>query len=127
MKQQVTTTDAPAAIGPYSQAITTAGTLVFTAGQLSMDPNTGKMVGDTAKTQARQALQNLMAVLKAAGSGPEHVIKCTVFLADMNHFADVNEIYAEFFPHPPPARSAVEVARLPKDGLVEIECVALVP
>ena len=127
MKRQITTTDAPAAIGPYSQAITTAGTLVFTAGQLGMDPNTGEMVGDTAKTQARQALQNLIAVLKAAGSGPEHAIKCSVFLADMNHFADVNEIYAEFFPHPPPARSAVEVARLPKDGLVEIECVALVP
>ncbi len=127
MKRQVTTSNAPAAIGPYSQAITAAGTLVFTAGQLGSDPNTGEMVGDTAEIQARQALQNLMAILKAAGSGPEHVIKCTVFLTDMNHFAEVNEIYAEFFPHPPPARSAVEVARLPKDGLVEIECVALVP
>jgi 2-iminobutanoate/2-iminopropanoate deaminase len=127
MKQQITTTNAPAAIGPYSQAITTAGTLVFTAGQVGMDPNTGDMVGDTAKTQARQAFQNIMAVLKAACSGPEQVIKCTVFLTDMNDFADVNEVYAEFFPQPYPARSAVEVARLPKDALVEIECIALVP
>ena len=127
MRKQISTTDAPAAIGPYSQAIVVEGKLLFTAGQLGMDPTTGKFVGNTAAEQARQALTNLMAILKAAGTGPEHVVKNTVFLADMNDFASVNEVYAEFFPDPPPARSAVEVSRLPKDGLVEIECIALVP
>jgi 2-iminobutanoate/2-iminopropanoate deaminase len=127
MRQQVTTSEAPAAIGPYSQAVAVGGNLLFTAGQLGMNPETGAFVGNTAADQARQALKNLMAILEAAGTGPEHVIKNTVFMADMNDFASVNEVYAEFFPHPPPARSAVEVARLPKDGLVEIECIALIP
>ena len=127
MKKQVSTPDAPATIGPYSQAIITEGKLLFTAGQLGMNPATGEFVGDTAAEQARQALQNLMAILHAAGTGPEHVIKNTVFMANMDDFASVNQVYAEFFPDPPPARSAVEVARLPKDALVEIECIALIP
>ena len=127
MKKQITTSDAPAAIGPYSQAIMVSGNMLFTAGQLGMDPITGGMVGTTAADQVRQALTNLMAILKAAGTGPEHVVKNTVFMANMDDFASVNQVYGEFFPDPPPARSAVEVARLPKDALVEVECIALIP
>lgn len=127
MKQEVSTSQAPAAIGPYSQAIIAQGKMLFTAGQLGLDPATGQFVGNSATEQARQALKNLMAILKAAGTGPEHVIKTTVFLDSMDDFVSINQIYAEFFPDPPPARSAVEVARLPKNALVEIECIAIIP
>jgi len=127
MKRQVVTSDAPAAIGPYSQAIITEGKLVFTAGQLGLDPATGQFAGNAAVDQARQALRNLTAILKAAGTGPENVVKTTLFLANMEDFAAVNQVYAEVFFDPPPARSAVEVASLPRNALVEIECIAVIP
>lgn len=119
----VATTDAPAAIGPYVQAIT-LGDLVFTSGQLGFDPATGEFVGPDITTQARQALTNLAAVLAAAGSSLDQVVKTTVFLADMNEFAAMNSVYGEFFPTTPPARSTVQVARLPRDGRFEIEAIA---
>ncbi len=127
MRSIIRTPNAPGAIGPYNQAVVFEGKLMYTAGQIPMDPATGEMVGDGIQPQTRQALANLKAVLAAAGSGLEHVVKTTVFLKDMNDFAAMNEIYAEFFADDPPARSAVEVARLPKDALVEVECIALVP
>jgi 2-iminobutanoate/2-iminopropanoate deaminase len=127
MKRTVTATEAPAAIGPYSQAIIALKNLVFTAGQLGLDPKSGQLVGKTAAEQARQALKNLLAILNTAGSGPQYAVKTTIFLADMNDFANVNQVYGEFFPDPYPARSTVQVARLPKDALVEIECIAVVP
>jgi 2-iminobutanoate/2-iminopropanoate deaminase len=127
MKRTVTATEAPAAIGPYSQAIIAQKKLVFTAGQLGLDPKSGQLVGKTAAEQARQALKNLLAILNTAGSGPQYAVKTTIFLADMNDFANVNQVYGEFFPDPYPARSTVQVARLPKDALVEIECIAVVP
>lgn len=122
-RRAVTTSAAPAAIGPYSQAIA-CGDLVFASGQLGLDPETGELAPDAAG-QARQALENLRAVLSAAGLRMEQVIKTTVFLADLNDFAQVNEVYAGFFTGDPPARSTVQVARLPKDARVEIEAVAV--
>jgi 2-iminobutanoate/2-iminopropanoate deaminase len=128
MKREIiSTTDAPKAIGPYSQAIRTEGLFVFTSGQIALDPTTGQMIGTTAAEQAEQVLENLQAVLKAAGSSLANVVKTMVFLQNMNDFAAVNEVYARFFPENPPARSAVAVAALPKGALVEIEAVALVP
>ncbi|MDZ7378406.1 MAG: RidA family protein [candidate division KSB1 bacterium] len=124
MKTVVATGDAPKAIGPYSQAVLAGTGLVFTAGQLGLDPRTGELVGPGIKEQTQQALTNLAAVLRAAGSSLERVVKTTVFLADLNDFAAMNEVYAQFFPTDPPARSAVQVARLPKDARVEIEAVA---
>jgi 2-iminobutanoate/2-iminopropanoate deaminase len=125
MKKQVVIADhAPKAIGPYSAAIKT-DKLVFTAGQLGIDPFSGAFVEGGIEAQTRQALRNLQAVLEAAGSSLEKVIKTTVFLQDMNDFTAMNGIYGEFFTADYPARSAVQVARLPKDGLVEIEAVAL--
>ncbi len=123
-RQVVQTEKAPAAIGPYSQAIR-AGNLVFTAGQVGIDPATGKLVEGTA-AQTRQAMQNLKAILEAAGSSLEHVVKTTIFVADLNDFAVVNEVYGSFFTGAPPARSTVQVARLPLDARVEIEMVAVV-
>lgn len=123
MKQQVTTDKAPAAIGPYSQAVK-VGNFVFTSGQLPMDPATGKIEGDI-KAQTRMALTNLQRVLEAAGSSLDQVVKTTVFLADINEFADMNEVYATFFKNVPPARSAFEAANLPKGAKVEIEAVAV--
>lgn len=128
MKQEViSTTAAPKAIGPYSQAIAAEGKYVFTSGQIALDPTTGQMMGMTAVEQAEQVLRNLQAVLKAAGGSLAHVVKTTVFLQNMNDFAAVNEVYARFFPENPPARSAIAVQALPKGALVEIEAVALVP
>ncbi|MDQ4074627.1 MAG: RidA family protein [Chloroflexota bacterium] len=121
----IDTDDAPAAVGPYSQAIRT-GNLVFTAGQIAIDPASGHFVGGDVTTQTRQALTNLRAVLHASGSGMEHVVKTTIFLTTMDHYAAVNQVYAEFFSAAPPARSAVAVAELPLGALVEIECVAVV-
>ena len=114
---------APAAVGPYSQAIC-AGGLVFTAGQIPMRPD-GSLSENDIKVQTRQVLDNLSAVLEAAGTGLDRVVKVTCFLADMNDFAVVNEVYSEYFPESPPARSAVEVSRLPKDVGIEIEAIAL--
>ncbi len=128
MKREViSTTAAPKAIGPYSQAIAAEGKYVFTSGQIALDPTTGQMMGMTAVEQAEQVLRNLQAVLKAAGGSLAHVVKTTVFLQNMNDFAAVNEVYARFFPENPPARSAIAVQALPKGALVEIEAVALVP
>lgn len=122
----VSTEAAPAAIGPYSQAVSTAGPLLFTSGQLPIDPQTGAFVPGGIAEQTAQVLKNLQAVLEAGGSSLGRVVKTTVFLKDMNDFAAMNAVYASFFTNSPPARSTVEVARLPKDSLVEIEAVAAV-
>ena len=122
----VATDKAPAAVGPYSQGIQ-VGNLVFTAGQLGMNPATGKLVEGGIEAQTRQALTNLSAVLEAAGASLAHVVKVTVFLQDMGDFQAMNGVYAQFFTTDPPARSAVEVAALPLGGLVEIEAVAATP
>ena len=122
-REAISTSGAPGAIGPYSQAIA-AGGLLFCSGQLGLDPATGELV-DGVEAQAERSLRNLMAVLDAAGLGPADVAKTTVFLADMADFATVNAVYARFFPDPPPARSTVQVAALPKAGRVEIEAVAV--
>lgn len=114
---------APAAVGPYSAAIQ-IDTLVYTAGQLPLDPESGQMVAGEIEEHTRQALTNLKNVLEAAGSSLEWVVKTTVFLQNMGDFARMNSVYAKFFPSDPPARSAVEVAALPKGALVEIEAVA---
>lgn len=119
----IKSTEAPEAIGPYSQAVT-AGDLVFCSGQIPLDPATMTLVGDNVAQQTSQVLKNLAGVLKAAGSASGHVVKTTVFLKDMNDFVEMNEVYAQFFGDHKPARATVEVARLPKDVKVEIECVA---
>ena len=124
MKRVVATKKAPAAIGPYSQGMIT-GNLIFTSGQLPMDPETGELVEHRIEIQTRRSLQNLKAILEEAGSGMEKIVKTTVFLSDMTNFAKMNEIYKEFFSDDFPARSAVQVARLPKDAMVEIEAIAM--
>ena len=123
MKEIIATKSAPAAIGPYSQGIS-AGSLVITSGQLPVDPATGSFAPGGVAEQTHQSLTNVQAVLAQAGLTMENVIKTTVFLSDMNNFSAMNEVYATFFPQNAPARSAVEVARLPKDALVEIEAIA---
>ena len=123
MKQVIHTDSAPAAIGPYSQAIQ-IGDLLFVSGQVPIDPSPGAIVEGDIKAQAQQSLNNLKAILNAAGTNMGAVVKTTVFLADMNDFAAMNEVYAQFFQEPFPARSAVQVGRLPKDAKVEIEAIA---
>jgi len=123
-KEIVTAEKAPRAIGPYSAAVK-AGDLIFTAGQLGIDPESGEFVPGGIEAETRQALLNLQAVLEAARSSLKSVVKTTVFLRDMNDFGVMNVIYGEFFTEDYPARSAVQAARLPKDGAVEIEAVAL--
>ncbi|MEZ4741205.1 MAG: RidA family protein [Bdellovibrionota bacterium] len=122
-KREVATKDAPQAIGPYSQAIQMRNTL-FCSGQIPVDPSTGKIVGEDITAQTEQAMKNLLAVLKEAGLSTNHVVKTTIFLKDMDDFAKVNEIYAKFFERPFPARSTVQVAKLPLDVKVEIEAIA---
>ena len=125
MKREVISTDkAPAAVGPYSQAVRT-GDFVFAAGQVAIDPAAGKLIEGDVAAQTRQALTNLSAVLGAAGSSLDRVVKTTVFLKDINHFKTMNAVYTEFFPSDPPARSAIEVAALPLGALVEIEAIAV--
>ena len=123
--ETISTKNAPAAIGPYSQAIK-VGNLIYTSGQIPIDPATGTLVAGGIKEQTRQSLLNVQAILKEAGISMSSVVKTTVFMADMNDFADMNAVYAEFFTEPYPARSAVAVKALPKGALLEIEVVAAV-
>ncbi len=123
-KKPITTEKAPAAIGPYSQAVR-VGNLVFTSGQLPINPETGEMP-ESIEEQTKQSLENVKAILEAEGLGMENIVKTTVFLSDMNNFVKMNDIYKTYFQGDFPARSAVQVARLPKDALVEIEAIASV-
>ncbi|MBV9256850.1 MAG: RidA family protein [Ktedonobacteraceae bacterium] len=123
-QKQITTSNAPAAIGPYSQAIR-YGQFIYTSGQIPLDPATGEIVGEDVQTQTHRVLQNLQAVLESAGASLKSVIKTTVFLARMSDFQAMNAIYASYFTDTAPARSTVAVAELPRKALVEIECVAL--
>ena len=123
MREAITTPDAPAAIGPYSQAIRSGG-LLFVSGQIPLDPATGQLVEGGIAEQTHRVLRNLDAILRAAGTSLSHVVKTTVYLADLSEFATVNAIYAEYFPAPAPARATVEVARLPRDVKVEIDLIA---
>ena len=122
-KQTISTTNAPAAIGPYSQGVK-IGNLIFTSGQLPMDPQSGELVADI-EGATKQSLDNVKAILESAGSSMNKIVKIVVFLRDMNDFVAMNTVYATYFPSNPPARSAVQVARLPKDAILEIEAIAL--
>ncbi|MGA9644175.1 MAG: RidA family protein [Terriglobales bacterium] len=124
MREVVETEHAPAAIGPYSQAIR-AGGFVFTSGQIAIDPATQQVIAGDVAAQTVRVLENLSAILEAAGTSMDKVVRCTVFLKDMGDFKAMNEVYGKYFNEAPPARSTVEVARLPKDVLVEIDVVAL--
>jgi 2-iminobutanoate/2-iminopropanoate deaminase len=124
-REIIATDNAPAAVGPYSQAVR-AGELIFTAGQLGLVPATRQLAGPDVESQTRQALENVKAVVEAAGSCLKHVLKASVFLADIQEWPKLNAIYAEYFPENPPARSAFQVAALPMGARVEIEVVALV-
>lgn len=123
-RARISTTGAPAAIGPYSQAIA-YGQLVFASGQIALDPATGQLVEGDVRAQTRRALENLSAVLQAGGSSLAQVVKTTVFLTTMGDFAAMNEVYGEFFTGDPPARSTIAVAELPRNALVEVEAVAV--
>jgi 2-iminobutanoate/2-iminopropanoate deaminase len=125
MMETISTENAPGAIGPYSQAVKT-GNMVFCSGQIPIDPATGNFVSDDVAEQTEQVLKNLTAVLQAAGSDLDKVVKTTVFLTDMNDFAAMNEVYARYFDANKPARATVQAARLPRDARVEIECIAVV-
>ena len=122
-REMVKTDDAPAAIGPYSQAIKANG-FVFLSGQIALDPRTGQIVGQDIKTQTRRVLDNIRAVLEAAGSSLDRVVKCAVFLKDMNDFGPMNEEYGSYFRELPPARTTVQVAKLPRDALIEVDVIA---
>ena len=124
-KTAISTPDAPAAIGPYSQAIAASGRTIYCSGQVALTPSGAFIDGDAA-TQTRQAMENLKAVLAAADATFEDVVKVTIFMKDLEDYAAINTIYATYFSSVPPARAAVEVARLPKDALVEIECIAVI-
>jgi 2-iminobutanoate/2-iminopropanoate deaminase len=123
MKQAVSSPDAPKAIGPYSQAVR-VGQLLFLSGQVPLDPATGEIVSGDIAAQTRRVFENLAAVLKAGGRSLNDVVRTTVFLADMNDFAEVNKVYGSYFSEPYPARATVQVARLPKDARVEIDVIA---
>jgi 2-iminobutanoate/2-iminopropanoate deaminase len=123
VKQVVSTERAPRAIGPYSQGVR-VGNLVFTAGQIALDPETGRLVEGNIATQTERVMENLKAILEAAGSSLDRVVKTTCFLTDLDQFSDFNAVYARYFTGNPPARSTVQVARLPAGALVEVECVA---
>jgi len=124
MREVISTKDAPQAIGPYSQAIKANG-FVFTSGQIALDPSTQQVVAGDVAAQTERVLRNLSEILEAAGSGLGKVVRCTVFLKSMNDFAAMNQVYGKYFSSTPPSRSTVEVARLPKDALVEIDAIAL--
>ncbi|MGK7918348.1 MAG: RidA family protein [Prochloraceae cyanobacterium] len=126
-KKVIRTSEAPAPVGPYNQAIAAQGTAIFVAGQIPLDPQTGDIVGSgNIAEQTRQVMANIEAILKAGGASWQDVVKTTVFLTDLDNFAAMNQIYAEYFqPETAPARACVEVSRLPKNVLVEIECIAM--
>ena len=124
-RTQISTPNAPEAIGPYSQAIR-CGQFVYTSGQIALDPSSGELIGADVQTQTHRVLQNLQAVLNTAGSSLAHVVKTTVFLAHMSDFQAMNAVYASYFTGVTPARSTVAVAELPRKALVEIECIALI-
>ncbi|MCX7908643.1 MAG: RidA family protein [Ignavibacteria bacterium] len=125
MKKVIETEGAPKPIGPYSQAILAEGKFIFVSGQIPLTTE-GNIAGDDIKTQTRQVIQNLKAILESAGASLDNVVKTTVYLSDMNNFSAMNEVYEEFFKESKPARAAFQVARLPKDVLVEIEAIAVV-
>ena len=124
MREVIATEQAPKAIGPYSQAIRAQG-LIFTSGQIAIDPATAQIIASNVSAQTDRVLKNLSAILQASGSSLEKVLRCTVFLKNMGDFAAMNEVYGRYFQQEPPARSTVEVARLPKDVLIEIDVIAL--
>lgn len=125
-KSAVSTKSAPSAIGPYSQAIR-AGDLLFVSGQIPIDPSTGKLIEDvTIQTQTRRVMENLLAIVRAAGGSAENIVRTTVFLRNMNDFAEMNSIYGEYFKSEPPARSTIQAARLPRDVAIEIDCIAVI-
>jgi len=124
-KRVISTPLGPSAIGPYSQAIR-AGNLLFVSGQVALDPSTGKFIEDKSiQAQTRRVLENLLAIVSAAGGSADNIVKTTVFLKSMNDFAEMNSVYAEFFPSSAPARATVEAARLPREALIEIDCIAV--
>lgn len=127
--QVIRTENAPSSVGPYNQAIVAQGRLMFMAGQIPLDPKTGELVGDNdISKQTLQVMKNIEAILEAAGASLENVVKTTVFLSDLGNFATMNQVYGQYFDEAnAPARACVEVSRLPKDVLVEIECIALIP
>ena len=124
MREVIATEQAPRAIGPYSQAIRAQG-LIFTSGQIAIDPATAQIIASNVSAQTDRVLKNLAAILQASGSSLEKVLRCTVFLKNMGDFTAMNEVYGRYFQQEPPARSTVEVARLPKDVLIEIDVIAL--
>ncbi len=126
MKTIIKIENAPAPIGPYSQAVAVQGQLLFTAGQIALNPKTGQVVGTSVAEQTKQVCENIKTILTASHSDFAHVVKTTVFLKNMNDFAAMNEVYGKYFSEAPPARSTVEVSRLPKDVMVEIEVVAVI-
>ena len=123
-KREVKTENAPAPVGPYSQAVI-AGGFVFCSGQIALDPRTGTIVGNDIESETKQVMENLKAVLESAGSSFDRVVKTTIFLKNMDDFARVNEVYGRYFGEIPPARSTIEVVKLPKGASVEIDCLAL--
>ncbi len=123
MKQIISTSNAPQAIGPYSQAVQ-YGEQIFCSGQIALNPENMEIVGKTAAEQCKQVMENLKAVLTEAGSDLNKVLKCTIYIKNIDDFGSVNEVYGSYFPENPPARATVEVSRLPKDALVEIDCIA---
>jgi 2-iminobutanoate/2-iminopropanoate deaminase len=126
MRRAVSSSSAPKAIGPYSQAIQ-AGSLLFLSGQIPLDPETGQMVEGDIAAQTHRVFKNLKAVLEAAGATLDHVVRTTVYVADMNDFAAINEVYGTYFSSPAPARATIQAARLPKDARVEIDLIASIP
>lgn len=125
-REALQTDAAPKAIGPYAQAVKVdCGKMIFCSGQIPLDPKTGQMIEGDIAAQTRQVMENLRAVLEAGGASFANVVRCNIFLADMNDFGVVNEIYGQYFPENPPSRATVQVARLPKDSRVEIDCIAV--
>ena len=126
MRDAITAAGAPAAIGPYSPAIR-AGGMLFISGQIPLNPDTGQLVDGDITAQTEQVMRNLTALLKAAGVSFEHVVRTTVYLSDMNEFGAMNEVYGRYIVDPPPARATVQVARLPRDVKIEVDCIAMIP